>query len=80
MIQALFAAVMTFLRAVGRAARQLFFEVTGAFFALLAILGGVAVWRAWQREAPGLVIALAAAFTLLMAGYAVGEFRRAWKN
>lgn len=80
MLEALISAVMTFLRAVGRALRQLFFEVTGAFFALLAVLGGVAVWRAWQREAPGLVIALAASFTILMTRYAVSEFRRAWKS
>ena len=80
MLDALIAAVMTFLRAVGRAIRQLFFEVTGAFFALFAVLGGIAVWRAWQREAPGLVIALAAVFTILMVRFAVSEFRRAWKS
>ena len=76
-IAALLAGLRAFLRSLARAARQLFHEVTGAFFLLFTLVGAAAVWREWQRGAAEWVIGIAAAFTLMMGGFAFAAFRSA---
>jgi len=76
-IAALFAALMAFLRAVGRVVRQLFHEVAGAFFLLFAVVGGVSAWRYWQNGSELWVLGIALAFTLMMAAFAFASFRSA---
>lgn len=60
-----------------RVARQLFHEVTGALFAVFAVVGGAAIWREWRRGSAEWLIALAVVFTLAMAAFAVASFRSA---
>jgi len=74
---ALLAALAAFCRSVGRVIRQLFHEVTGAFFLLFATLGGTSAWRHWQRGSDLWVFGIALAFTLMMAAFAVAAFRSA---
>jgi glycerol uptake facilitator-like aquaporin len=74
---ALFAALVAFCRSLVRVIRQLFHEVTGAFFLLFAALGGVSAWRHWQRGSDLWVFGIAVAFTLMMAAFAFAAFRSA---
>lgn len=76
MLEALIRAVMAFLQAVWRLARQLFHEVTGAFFALFAAIGVAAAWREWKHGAADWKIAVAGGFAVMMAAFAVSSFRR----
>ena len=64
-------------RSFWRVTRQIFHEVTGAFFILFAVIGGVSLWREWRRGSEEWLIALAAAFTLMMTWFAVTSFRSA---
>ncbi|MEK6575919.1 MAG: hypothetical protein AABZ58_16535, partial [Chloroflexota bacterium] len=64
---AMLAALAAFFRSVGRVIRQLFHEVTGAFFLLFAALGGASAWRHWQHGLDLWVFGIALAFTLMMA-------------
>lgn len=77
LIAALLAVLVAFLRSVLRVVRQLFHEVAGAFFLLFAAIGGVSSWRYWQQGSELWVLALAVAFTLMMAGFAFASFRSA---
>lgn len=74
---ALLRAIRGFLVGAWRIVRQLFHEMTGALFALFAILGGAAAWREWQRGSAAWLVALAVAFTAMMAWFAVASFRDA---
>jgi hypothetical protein len=74
---ALLQAIRDFLFGAWRILRQLFHEMTGAFFALFAVLGGAAVWREWQRGSAMWLVALAVGFTAMMAWFAVTSFRSA---
>jgi hypothetical protein len=47
----LFATMRHTLRVLWRAARELFHEVTGAVFFILALAALQATWRSWQRGA-----------------------------
>ena len=76
-MEALYAALAGFLRAAWRAVRQLFHEVTAAFFVLFAVIGAASVWREWQRGSSQWLLALAAGFTMMMAWFAVTSFRSA---
>lgn len=73
--------VLTFLRAARRALAQLFHEVTGVFFLLFAVVGGLALAREYQRWATGSPrpgrLAVAAAFTLVFLWFGVTSFWRA---
>ncbi|MBI3484862.1 MAG: hypothetical protein HY012_06885, partial [Acidobacteria bacterium] len=62
-IAALLAALAAMFRSLARVVRQLFHEVTGAFFLLFAALGGVSAWRHWQRGSALWVFGIALAFT-----------------
>jgi len=74
---ALLAALAAFFRSVWRVIRQLFHEVTGAFFLLFAALGGVSAWRHWQRGSALWIFGIDMAFTLMMAAFAFAAFRSA---
>jgi hypothetical protein len=66
-------------RRVWRALKQLFHEVTGAVFAVLALAWLNAALRAWTRDVARWLIGLAVAVALLFLFFAVTSFRRAWK-
>lgn len=72
--RAFFRAMRDFLLAAWRIVRQLFHELTGAFFVLFAVLGGAAAWREWQRGSALWLVALAAGFAAMMAWFAVTSF------
>ncbi|MBI3404877.1 MAG: hypothetical protein HY046_05420 [Acidobacteria bacterium] len=77
-IAAALAALSVFLKGLLRAAAVMFHEVTGAFFVLFAVIGAAGAWREWNREAAPWVIALSAAFALMMAAFAFSSFRKAY--
>ncbi len=64
-------------QALWRATRQLFHEITGALFALLAVMGTTSAWRLWQDEAESWRIGVTAGFATTMAAFAVLCFLRA---
>jgi hypothetical protein len=66
-------------RRVWRALRQLFHEVTGAVFAILALAWLNAALRAWTRDVARWLIGLAIAVALLFLFFAVTSFRKARK-
>jgi len=70
-LSALLPAAGGFLRTLARAARQLLLEVSGALFAVFALLGAASTWRAWQQSAEVWVIGVSIGFTLFM-GYFCG--------
>lgn len=75
-LSALLPAAGGFLRTLGRAARQLLLEVSGALFAVFALVGAVSTWRAWQQSAGIWVIAVSVGFTLFMGYFCIASF---WK-
>ena len=77
LIDALIAALAEMFRTLWRVTRQLFHEVTGAFFILFAVIGAASLWRESRRGSAEWLIALAAGFTLVMAYFAVTSFRNA---
>jgi hypothetical protein len=62
-----------------RALRQLFHEMIGALFAVLALAWLNAAFRAWTRDAARWLIGLAVAVALLFVFFAGSSFRRARK-
>ena len=62
-----------------RALRQLFHEVVGALFAVLALGWLNAAFRAWTRDAAGWLIGIVVAVALLFVFFAGTSFRRARK-
>ena len=66
-------------RRVWRALKQLFHEVTGAVFAVLALAWLNAALRAWTRDVARWLIGLAIAVALLFLFFAVTSFRKARK-
>jgi hypothetical protein len=71
----LFAAARHFLRVLWKAVRELFHEVTGALFFLIALAGIQSAWRAWQRGSGQWLIAVSAGYALLMIFFGVLSFR-----
>jgi hypothetical protein len=70
-----FSAARGFLRALWRAARELFHEVTGALFFLMAISAAQACWRAWHRGAGHWLTGVTGGYALLMIVFGVLCFR-----
>jgi hypothetical protein len=68
---------MIFLRALWKAARQLFHEMAGTFFALFALSGAMALWRQWSRVHIPWLLAVTAIYTLVMLYFSVTSFRSA---
>ena len=66
-------------RRLWRVLRQLFHEVIGAVFAVLALGWLNAAFRAWTRDAARWLIAVAVAMALLFVFFAFTSFRRARK-
>jgi hypothetical protein len=76
-LSALLPAAGGFLRTLGRAARQLLLEVSGALFAVFAVVGAVSTWRAWQQSAGAWVLAISIGFTVFMGCFCASSFWRA---
>jgi len=66
-------------RRLWRTLRQLFHEVTGAIFAVLALGWLNAAFRAWTRDTARWLVGIAVAVALLFVFFAVTSFRRARK-
>lgn len=66
-------------RRLWRVLRQLFHEVVGAVFALLALAWLNAAFRAWTRDASRWLIVLAVSVAALLVFFAVTSFRYARK-
>ena len=62
-----------------RVLRQLFHEVVGAVFAVLALGWLNAAFRAWTRDASRWLVALAVSVAALLVFFAVTSFRYARK-
>jgi cell division protein FtsW (lipid II flippase) len=60
-----------------RALRQLFLEVIGAVFAVLALVWLNLALRSWSRDVAHWLIATAVAVALLFVFFAITSFRRA---
>ncbi len=64
-------------RRLWRVARQVFHEMVGATFAVLALAWGNAAFRASRHDAAQWLISAAAVVALIMAAFAWTSFRRA---
>ena len=71
----LFATVRHSLRVLWRAARELFHEVTGAVFFILALAAVQAAWRAWHNGAARWLVGMSVTYALLMIFFGVLSFR-----
>jgi len=65
------------MRVMWRVTRELFHEATGALFGVFAVYGAYAAWRQWRTRTMLWMIGAAVAYTLMMAIFAFGSFRRA---
>ena len=63
------------LRALWRAARELFYEVTGVIFFAISLSAVQSAWRAWQKGAAHWLIAVSVAYALLMVLFGFLSFR-----
>jgi hypothetical protein len=66
-------------RRVWRALKQLFYEITGAAFAVLAFGWINAALRAWTKDAARWLVGMAVAVALLFVYFSISSFRRARK-
>lgn len=64
-------------RRLWRALKQLFHEMVGAVFAILAVAWLNSALRAWTRDVAPWLIAIAVAVAALFVFFAVTQFRRA---
>jgi predicted Co/Zn/Cd cation transporter (cation efflux family) len=64
-----------FFRTAWRALKQLFHEMTGAMFALLALAALNSALRAWRNGSENWIVALPIAYALVMTYFAVTSFR-----
>lgn len=62
-------------RALWRAARELFYEVTGVLFFALSLAAVQSAWRAWQKGAAHWLIGVSAGYALLMILFGFLSFR-----
>jgi hypothetical protein len=83
-LQAGWGAVRTAGRSFGRAAHQLWLEVTGTVFLSMALFGGTAFFREYSKyragQPTGNRAAVAICFTLAFAWFGVSSFWRARKK
>ncbi len=63
-------------RRLWRTVKQIFHEVVGAMFAILAIGWLNSAFRAWTRDVAHWLIAMAILVAGIFAGFAVSSFRR----
>jgi hypothetical protein len=71
----IFAAARNFFRVLWRAARELFHEVAGTLFFLIAVSAIQSVWRAWRRGAGEWMVGVGIGYALLMILFGVLSFR-----
>ena len=71
----MFATLRHSLRVLWRAARELFHEVTGTLFFLIALSAIQSAWRAWQRGAGQWLVGMSAGYAVLMILFGVMSFR-----
>ena len=71
----LFAATRNSLRILWRLTRELFHEVTGAVFFVLAIAAIQSSWRSWHNGAGRWLVGMTAGYALLMIFFGVLSFR-----
>jgi hypothetical protein len=71
----LFATVRHSIRILWRAARELFHEVTGTVFFILALAALQASWRAWHNGAAHWLVGVVSGYALLMILFGVLSFR-----
>ena len=71
----IFAAARNFLRVLWRATRELFHEVTGTLFFVIAVSAIQSAWRAWHRGAGHWMVGMSAGYALLMILFGVLSFR-----
>jgi hypothetical protein len=71
----LFGAIRHSLRVLWRAGRELFHEVTGALFFMLAFAAFQSAWRAWHRGAGQWLVGVSAGYAVLMILFGVLSFR-----
>jgi hypothetical protein len=62
-----------------RAIKQLFHEVIGALFAIIAFVWLNSAFRAWKRDVAYWLIGIAATVAVLFVFFAITSFRRARK-
>ena len=70
-----FAAARNFLRVLWRVTRELFHEVTGALFFVVAAAALESTWRSWHRGAGHVLLGLSIGYALLMVLLGVLCFR-----
>jgi hypothetical protein len=70
-----FATLRHSFRVVWKALRELFHEVTGAMFFVLAVAAMQATWRSWHRGAGHLLVGMTAGYSLLMIFFGFLSFR-----
>jgi hypothetical protein len=70
-----FAAARNFFRVLWRATRELFHEVTGALFFVIAVGALQSAWRAWHHGATHLMLGVTAGYALLMVVFGILSFR-----
>jgi hypothetical protein len=71
----MFAGVRHLFRVLWRAARELFHEVTGTLFFLIALSAIQSAWRAWQRGAGQRMIGFICGYAALMILFGILSFR-----
>jgi hypothetical protein len=71
----IYAAARNFFRVLWRVTRELFHEVTGALFFVIALSAIQSAWRAWHRGASHLLLGVSAGYALLMILFGVLAFR-----
>ena len=71
----IFAAARNSFRVLWKAARELFHEVTGTLFFLIAASTIQSDWRAWRRGAGHWMLSVGAGFALMMIVFGILSFR-----
>jgi len=71
----LYATVRHSVRVLWRAARELFHEVMGAAFFILALSAIQSAWRAWHNGASRWLLGMSVGYALLMIFFSVLSFR-----
>jgi hypothetical protein len=71
----IFAGTRHFFRVLWKAARELFHEVTGTLFFLIAASSIQSAWRAWHRGAGQWMVGVSAGFALMMIAFGILSFR-----
>jgi hypothetical protein len=73
--RSIFSAARRSFHAFWRALRELFYEITGTLFFVIAISAIQSCWRAWHRGAGYWLSGMSAGYALLMIFFGVLSFR-----